>query len=95
MLLGLGRADAARFSFLLGVPAIIAAAAKEGLDLASAGFDPGDAGFFAIGMVTSAVVGYLTIKYFLRYLTTHRLDVFAYYRFVLAAVLVAWLVAAR
>ena len=43
-----------------------------------------------IGLV-SAVVGYLTIKYFLRYLTHHRLDVFAYYRWALAAATVIWL----
>ena len=39
-----------------------------------------------------AVVGYLTIKYFLRFLAAHRLDVFAYYRLALAAVTVVWLV---
>lgn len=95
MLMGLERAAAARFSFLLGVPAIVAAAAKEGLDLAEVGLSRADAGLFAIGMLTSAVVGYLTIKYFLRFLVTHRLDVFAYYRLVLSVLLVAWLAAAR
>ena len=35
----------------------------------------------------SAVVGYLTIKYFLRYLASHSLAVFAWYRLALAA---AW-----
>jgi undecaprenyl pyrophosphate phosphatase UppP len=43
-------------------------------------------------MIVSALVGYLTIKYFLRFLAGHRLDVFAYYRLVLAAATVAWLV---
>jgi len=46
---------------------------------------------FAIGMLTSALVGYATIKYFLRYLVAHSLDVFAYYRLALAAVTVIWL----
>lgn len=93
MLMGLERAVAARFSFLLGVPAIVAAAAKEGLELGRVGIGSGDAVLFGIGMATSAVVGYLTIKYFLRFLGTHRLDVFAYYRLVLSAVLVIWLAA--
>ena len=35
---------------------------------------------FAVGMLSSALVGYVTIKYFLRFLAGHRLDVFAYYR---------------
>ena len=43
---------------------------------------------FAVGLVVSGVVGYLTIKYFLRYLANHSLAVFAYYRFALAAVTV-------
>ncbi len=40
----------------------------------------------AVGLVTSAIVGYVTVKYFVRYLANHSLDVFAYYRFALAAV---------
>jgi undecaprenyl pyrophosphate phosphatase UppP len=38
------------------------------------------------------VVGYLTIKYFLRFLATNRLDVFAAYRLLLAGATVVWLV---
>ena len=47
---------------------------------------------FAVGLVVSAIVGYLTIKFFLRYLANHSLAVFAFYRFALAAVTVVWLV---
>ena len=45
-------------------------------------------------MVVSGVVGYLTVKFFLRYLVNHTFDVFAAYRLALAAVTVAWLVSA-
>jgi undecaprenyl-diphosphatase len=95
MLLGLTRESAARFSFLLGIPAIAAAAAKEGLHVVKAGVAPHDAALFLIGMIVSAVVGYLTIRYFLKYLAGHSLDVFAYYRIALAAVTIIWLVARR
>lgn len=91
MFLGMTRESAARFSFLLGIPAIGAAAAKEGVHLLRTGIPGEEMGLFAVGMVTSAVVGYLTIKYFLRFLAGHRLDVFAYYRLALAAVTVVWL----
>lgn len=92
MLLGLRRDAAARFSFLLGVPAILAAAAKEGRDLAASGLAGGDTlVLFAVGLVSSALVGYGTITYFLRYLTRHRLDAFAYYRLALAGIGLAWL----
>jgi len=45
----------------------------------------------AVGLVTAAIVGYITVKYFVRYLASHSLDVFAYYRFGLAAVTFVWL----
>ncbi len=92
MFLGLTREAAARFSFLLGIPAIAGAAAKEGLHLFGEGLSRQDMLLFAVGMATSAVVGYITIKYFLRFLAGHRLDLFAYYRLALAAVTVVWLV---
>ena len=91
MFLGLTREAAARFSFLLGIPAIAGAAAKEGLHLLGEGLSREDLLLFAVGMATSAVVGYVTIKYFLRFLAGHRLDLFAYYRLALAAVTVVWL----
>ncbi len=91
MFLGMTRASAARFSFLLGIPAIGGAAVKEGIHLFRTGLSRDEVAFFAVGMVTSAAVGYLTIKYFLRFVGGHRLDVFAYYRLGLAAVTVAWL----
>jgi undecaprenyl-diphosphatase len=91
LLLGLRRDAAARFTFLLSIPAIVAAAGKESLELADIGLTRDAAGMFAVGMIVSAVVGYLTIRFFLRYLAGHRLDAFAYYRFALAAVTFAWL----
>ena len=93
MFLGMTRESAARFSFLLGIPAIAAAAAKEGVHVLRAGISGEEFALFVVGMVTSAAVGYLTIKYFLRFLAGHRLDVFAYYRLALAAITVVWLLA--
>jgi undecaprenyl-diphosphatase len=91
LLLNIERASAARFVFLLSLPAIIAAAAKEGLELAKVGMDAIPVTLFAVGMVTSAIVGYLTIRFLMRFLVAHSLEVFAYYRFALAAVTVLWL----
>ena len=91
LLLNIERASAARFIFLMSLPAIVAAAAKEGLELAKVGMDAIPVTIFAVGVVTSAVVGYITVKFFVRYLAKHSLEVFAYYRFALAAVTVLWL----
>ena len=95
MLLGLRRDAAARFVFLLSLPAVLAAALKEGMEVAKVGFEGLPITLFVIGMAVSAVVGYLTVKYFIRYLAGHTLHVFAVSRLVLAAVTVAWLIARR
>jgi undecaprenyl-diphosphatase len=91
LLFGLQRPGAARFVFLLSLPAVLAAAGREGVKLADIGFAAVPGTLFAIGVATSGIVGYLTIKYFLRYLAGHSLAVFAYYRFALAALTVVWL----
>lgn len=44
---------------------------------------------FAAGFISSSVVGYLAIRFFLRFVAHHSLRAFAYYRFALAAVVVA------
>jgi undecaprenyl-diphosphatase len=48
---------------------------------------------FGAGFVSSAVVGYLAIKFFMRFVAHHSLRAFAYYRFGLAAVVILLLLA--
>lgn len=91
MALGLRREVAARFTFLLSIPAILAAAAKEALALGEVAPSGHEIVIFAVGMATSALVGYATVKYLIRFLSTHRLDAFAWYRLALAAVTFIWL----
>jgi undecaprenyl-diphosphatase len=84
MAFGLRRDAAARFSFLLGIPAIVAAAAHAGLDLLKTGLRPDEVSLFVVGLMTSAVVGYAAIGTLLRYLTRHSLAAFAWYRLAVA-----------
>jgi len=91
MLLGVRRDAAARFTFLLGIPAVVAALGKESLELRHLALTSDLVTVLVVGVLTSGVVGYLSIRFLLRYLTSHRLDVFAYYRLALAAV-VWWFV---
>jgi undecaprenyl-diphosphatase len=92
MFLGVRRDAAARFTFLLAIPAMTAAAAKETLEVIRLDVPIASLQLFAAGMLVSAAVGYFTIKYFLRFLAGHQLDVFAYYRLGLAAATVIWIV---
>ncbi len=90
MLIGVRRPAAARFAFLLGIPAIAGAGAKGTLDLAAGGVPPGGLAALAIGALASGLVGYVAIAGFLRYVARHTLDAFAVYRIGLsAAVLLA------
>lgn len=86
----LKRQDAARFSFLLAIPAVLAAGAKKSLDLyQSHALNSADLLVLLVGFLASAIVGYLAIKYFLKFLQNHSLKVFAYYRIVLGIIILA------
>jgi len=91
MLLGMSRFASARFTFLLSVPAIGAAAAREALKLRDAVLSSHDWTLFGVGFVTSAVVGYLTVGFLLKFLVNHRLDVFAWYRIAIGVAILIWL----
>jgi undecaprenyl-diphosphatase len=91
MFLGVRRDAAARFTFLLSIPVMLAAAAKEGLELTQMPLPASSGSLLIAGMLVSAVTGYLTIKYFLRFLAGNKLDVFAAYRLLLAVATVGWL----
>jgi undecaprenyl-diphosphatase len=93
MLLGLRREAAARFVFLLSLPAVLAAAIKESMEVAKMGVEGLPVMVFLVGLVVSGLVGYITVKYFIRYLAGHTLHGFAVYRLILAGVTVAWLAA--
>jgi undecaprenyl-diphosphatase len=92
LFLGLKREEAARFSFLMSVPIIAGAGALQMAEVVSEGMGAYDALLFVVGFVSSAVVGYLAIRFFLRFVVNHSLRAFAYYRFGLAAVVAALLI---
>ena len=90
--LGFKRETAARFSFLLSAPIILGAGVKSALDIASETSSGALAGselvYFAVGFITAAVSGYFCIKYLLRFLQRHSADIFVYYRWMLATLVI-------
>ncbi len=74
------REAAARFSFLLSTPIIAGAALLKLHHVMKAGLPQGMATGFAVGIIVSAIVGYATIAWFIRYLKTRTLTVFIVYR---------------
>lgn len=85
-LLGFERQDAARFSFLLSAPVILLATVYKGAELVL-----GDTVVawdeLALGVVVSAVVAYLSIEFFMRFVSRIGLAPFAIYRLALAGLL--------
>lgn len=88
LFLGLKREEAAKFAFMLAGPVIAGAGLKKFFEVATVQqFGSGDLNFFLIGIISSAVFGYLTIKYFLKYLSTKTLYPFVIYRIVVGLIL--------
>ena len=86
---GLTRETAARFSFLLSIPAIAASGLLE-LKEAVEKLPAGSYGSLAVATVVSGVVGYASIWFLLRYLRTHSTSIFIVYRVIVGiAILVA------
>ena len=87
MFLGFDRTSAARYSFLLSVPAVVLSGLFE---LRKIG-DEGGAGFVptAIATLLAFVVGYATIAFLLRWLTRHSTAVFVAYRVALGTLVLA------
>ena len=92
-LLGLDRASAARFSFLLSLPIIAGAGLYKGLDILQ---DPsmleGMVAPFIAGMLSAAVSGFLVIWFLLSYLRKHNFALFLWYRVAVALVVAAMIV---
>jgi undecaprenyl-diphosphatase len=90
MSMNLKRTEAAKFSFLLSIPAVLGAGALKMMGVAWTKLPAMELYSFALGFVVSLVVGVLVIKYFLKFLENHKLNVFAWYRIGLAVLLLIW-----
>jgi undecaprenyl-diphosphatase len=93
MITGLDRRTAARFSFLLSLPAVGAAGLLEAWKARDEILATGDDITAAIvGTVVAGIAGYCSIRWLLKLLTSHTLWPFVVYRLALAAVLAAVLI---
>ena len=88
---GIERPTAARYSFLLSIPAVGGAGVleliKERHMLGQLGWTP-----IMVAIIVAFISGYASIWFLIRYLRTHTTHVFIYYRYVLGAAMVAMLV---
>jgi undecaprenyl-diphosphatase len=89
LLLGFRRETAARFSFLLGIPAVVGASAFELQRFISSGWEDGELLVFTVGILTSGIVGYLSIAFLLQYLARHSTAIFIVYRIAFALLILS------
>jgi undecaprenyl-diphosphatase len=81
MILGLRRSRAVDFSFLLSIPIILGTALYE---LRGFRYDDSDAMLYLCGAGSAFLFGLLSLRFLIRYLKKHSLDLFVYYRVALA-----------
>ncbi len=80
LFMGLERAAAARFSFLLGIPAISLAGLVELKDVIETGITSDGIVTMIVGVISAAIFSYLAIAWLLRFLQTQNTWVFVWYR---------------
>ena len=89
---GLTREQAAKFTFLISAPIIAGAGGKKLIDVILLSFRQqiliGELGFYLVGMLSAAIFGYLTIKYFLKFVSRNSLYPFIYYRILLGLLVI-------
>lgn len=90
---GIDRVTATRYTFLLSIPTFLLAAAYEALKLKGHMLAL-NWPVMLVGALCSAVLGYLCVKYLIRYVATHSLVGFAYYCWALGLVMLVLLATA-
>jgi undecaprenyl-diphosphatase len=90
MLLGLARPAATEFSFLVGVPTLLAAGGFETLHaLRHPAGPPTKWGMLALGTVVSALTAFVVVRWLLRWIQTHSFVPFGWYRIALGLLMLA------
>ena len=91
---GLDRKAAAEFSFILAVPMMLAASTLEIKDVIAT-FSANDILQLLVGFVVSFIVAYISIVYFIKLISKVSFIPFAIYRFILAAVVISFIIMQR
>tara|TARA_B100001250_G_scaffold206139_1_gene176955 strand:+ start:684 stop:1508 length:825 start_codon:yes stop_codon:yes gene_type:complete len=93
LLMGLRRIPAIEFTFLLGVPTLLAAGAYKVFKAIRAESVTEDWGQLALATAVSAVTAFVSVRWLLRYIETHTFVAFGWYRIALGLTLIIYLIA--
>ena len=92
LLVGLKREDSARFSFLLGLPAILGSSLYEFFELIENGISNETFANLSLGIITAFISGYITINFFLKFIQNHGTLLFVIYRILLGTLILIFVV---
>jgi undecaprenyl-diphosphatase len=101
LLVGIGRPEATEFSFLVGIPTMLAAG---GLKIFKALHSSGPEALpkvhenwamLALGTLTAAVISFIVVKWLLVYVRSHTFKGFGWYRIALGTGLLAWMILSK
>lgn len=87
--LGFTRESAARFSFLLSLPIVCGAALLKSVELIKNGIPAGEGMPMLIGVVVSAITGYIAVAFLLKFVQKRTVSLFVWYRVIFAGVIMA------
>jgi undecaprenyl-diphosphatase len=90
LILGLSRPAAIEFSFLLGIPTLLAAAAKEMKDALKEHAPHESWAMIGLGTAVAAVSAFLVVHWLLGYVRSRDFKPFGWYRIVAGAALLIW-----
>lgn len=79
LLCGLDRKFAAKYSFIMSIPAVLGALVLELFDIGTESVTAGDVGCYIVGMVIAAVVGYIALRFIMKLVAGRYFKYFAYY----------------
>jgi len=91
MSVDLKRSEAAKFSFLLSIPVVLGAGVLKLSSVAWFRLPASELIAIGLGFLVSAIAGYVVIKFFLKYIQSHKLNIFGWYRIALALIIIVLL----
>jgi undecaprenyl-diphosphatase len=91
LIAGLSQEEATRFSFLLSIPILFGAGLKKLFEVRHEIFSTGYGSSLFLGSLVAFVTGLIAINFLIKYLKTHNLNLFIWYRIVLAVIILAFL----
>jgi undecaprenyl-diphosphatase len=89
LMLGFTREASARFSFLMSLPIVAGAALLKSLHLIRTGIPAGEGLPMLVGILVSAITGYISVAFLLRFVQNRSLSPFVWYRVLAAGVVIS------